>query len=139
MLIISKTFEFAASHRLYRPEWDAAKNSAVFGKCANPNGHGHNYRLEVAVCGELDPETGMVLDASELDRIVNLEILNDLDHANLNVDVTWLEAQIPTTEVLVEAIWGRLCSALESNAHSCKLQRLRLWETSRIFAEKSLS
>ncbi|MCB0345734.1 MAG: 6-carboxytetrahydropterin synthase [Bdellovibrionales bacterium] len=137
MLSISKSFEFSASHRLFRPEWDERRNSAVFGKCSNPNGHGHNYKLEVTVCGELNPETGMVLDASILDGIVTTEVIDHVDHANLDKDVAWLEGQVTTSEVIVEAVWKRLTAALKSQCQdTVALSRVRLWETSKIYAEK---
>lgn len=137
MLSLTKSFEFAASHRLHKPEWSDERNAAVFGKCANPNGHGHNYRLEVSVTGQLSPETGMVIDAAKLDEVVTAVILRDVDHSNLDLDVEWLRGQITTSEVLVEAFWSRLSRELERQNLPVKLHRIRLWETSRIYAQRT--
>ncbi|MCB0359781.1 MAG: 6-carboxytetrahydropterin synthase [Bdellovibrionales bacterium] len=135
VVTIAKTFEFSASHRLFRPEWSDEKNRRIFRKCANENGHGHNYQLEVVVGGSPDPETGMVFDASLLDQLVTEYILAELDHKNLDRDVLWHAGTIASSRNLVLAIWNRLAPALESFPAS--LERIRLWETSRIFAEYS--
>ena len=137
MICISKTFEFCASHRLAQPEWSDEKNSAVFGKCANPNGHGHNYRLEVTVSGPIQPETQMVMDASVLDSIVQEHVIHDLDHKHLNADVSWLHECIPTVEVILEAIWNRLEEPLQRAGNGARLEKLLLHETSRIFATRT--
>src|SRR5690349_3453313 len=93
-LSLCKTFEFSAAHRLFRPEWSDEQNAKAFGKCANPSGHGHNYRLEVSVSGEIEPLTGMVMDASILQQLVNEVLLDELDHKNLDVDVPWLRGKM---------------------------------------------
>jgi 6-pyruvoyltetrahydropterin/6-carboxytetrahydropterin synthase len=134
MVTLTKTFEFAASHRLFRPDWDDEKNRAVFGKCANPNGHGHNYQLEVSVAGEISSETGMVFDAEQLSRIVDELVFNEVDHKNLNRDVEWLAGKITTVEVIAESIWQRLAYALRERNPKARLHRIKLWETSRIYA-----
>lgn len=136
MLTIAKTFEFAASHRLVREEWSDEANFAAYGKCANKSGHGHNYKLEVCVGGEINPETGMVIDASKIEFIVKTSILDELDHKHLNFDVSWLKGKVPTSEVLVEAIWERLEPLVKQQAPNAQLQKLVLWETSRIYAAK---
>lgn len=149
MLTLSKTFRFAAAHRLYRQEWTPEQNQLTFGKCANRNGHGHNYRLEVSVSGEIDPETGMLLDASKLQRIVDEQVLDHLDHKNLDLDVPWLEGKITTVENLVNGIWDRLAPAIavsggsdsgdtdsRRNPRNVRLRKLVLWETERIFATR---
>lgn len=136
MLTISKTFEFSASHILSRPDWDEETNRKVFGKCANPNGHGHNYKLEVVVAGALSPDTGMILNTRELENIVQEGVLQDVDHVNLNYDVPWLQGQIPTSEVIVEAMWKRLSAKLSKSHPHVKLRRLKLHETRTIWAEK---
>ncbi len=129
---ITRRLHFAAAHRLGRPEWDEARNREVFGQCANPNWHGHNYELDVTVAGEVDPATGFVLDLKELKALVQDRVIEDLDHRNLNVDVGWMEGVNPTTENLVVAIWDRLAPALPGDV---ELVRLVLWETPRNYVE----
>lgn len=96
---------FNAAHRLHRPEWDDAKNLAVFGKCSNPNFHGHNYALEVWVDGEIDEETGYVIDLKTLKTIIQEHIIERFDHRNLNLDCPEFEGIIPTTENIAKVIW----------------------------------
>jgi 6-pyruvoyltetrahydropterin/6-carboxytetrahydropterin synthase len=129
---VTRRVHFCAAHRLGREEWDADKNASVFGSCANPNWHGHNYELDVTVEGEIDPETGFVYDLKELRDVVESGVINDLDHRNLNLDVSWLAGVNPTTENLVVAMWERLRSELPSRV---KLARLVLWETPRNYVE----
>jgi len=134
MICLTKIFDFSASHRLHRDEWSEAKNLEVFGKCANPNGHGHNYRLHVTVTGTLDPETNMILDASKLSDIVEEFVVHDVDHKNLNIDVTWLQTSIPTCEAIIDAMWNRLEPEIGKVAPNAMLYELRLHETKRIYA-----
>lgn len=129
---ITRRVHFSAAHRLGRDDWSRAENERVFGDCAHPNWHGHNYELDVTVEGEIDPETGFVLDLKELRDLVEERVIGDVDHRNLNLDVPWLEGVIPTTENLVVGIWRRLEDALESRAD---LVRLVLWETPRNYVE----
>ena len=129
---VTRRLHFAAAHRLGRADWDAARNTAVFGQCSNPNWHGHNYELDVTVEGEIDPETGFVLDLKRLRELVEAEVIGDVDHANLNLDVAWLSGLNPTTENLVVAIWGRLNPLLPGGT---RLVRLQLWETPRNYVE----
>jgi len=136
LITISKIFEFSACHTLARPDWSEEENNARFGKCANPNGHGHNYRLEVTVGGSLHPETGMLIDTKELQKIVDREVISDLDHKNLNQDVNWLEGKLPTTEILVDEIYKRIESPLKAAASNCRLSKVVLWETRKIFATR---
>ena len=140
MKTLTKIFDFCASHKLWRPEWDLAKNLEVFGKCANPNGHGHNYQLEVSISGEPNPITSMIIDAAKLKRMVDESIIQHLDHKNLNEDVPWLKESIPTVEAIVDAMWNRLDRLVELNsdgAHSIHLQKIQLWETPRIYAVRT--
>jgi 6-pyruvoyltetrahydropterin/6-carboxytetrahydropterin synthase len=125
---ITRTLHFSAAHRLARPDWSDERNREVFGDCSNVNWHGHNYELAVTVEGELDPETGYVMDLKRLKEVVRDAVVRDLDHRNLNLDVAWLEGTIPTTENLVVAIWERLAPRLEP---AVKLRRLVLSETPR--------
>lgn len=131
-LRVTRRLHFCAAHRLAREDWDAERNERVFGLCANPNWHGHNYELDVTVEGEVDPETGFVLDLKELHDIVERRVISELDHRNLNLDVPWLAGVNPTTEQLVIAIWDRLASALPEGV---RLARLVLWETPRNYVE----
>lgn len=125
---VTRRLHFSAAHRLAREEWSPAENRRVFGLCANPNWHGHNYELDVTVEGEIDPETGYVLDLKALTGLVDEHVVQDVDHRNLNLDVEWLEGVIPTTENLVVAIWERLEPRLPAGV---ELARLVLWETPR--------
>lgn len=129
MLTITRSFHFAAGHRLYRPDWSESRNQEVFGACSNPNGHGHNYTLEVSVTGPVDPETGMILNLRQLKETVTTQVIVDVDHKNLNADVAWMKDAIPTTEVFAERIWQRLVEVLGRAAPKVKLDRIVLHET----------
>lgn len=124
---VTRRVHFCAGHRLHKPDWDDARNRAMYGACSNPNGHGHNYDLEVTVEGEIDPVTGYVMDLRALKDLLGEAVLEDVDHANLNIDVAWLEGVVPTTENLAVAIWGRL----EGRMPAARLVAVRLWETER--------
>ena len=132
MVRITRRLHFSAAHRLARPEWSEEENRRVFGDCANPNWHGHNYELEVTVRGPVDPETGYVMDLKDLKELVNERVVDDLDHRNLNLDVPWLEGVMPTTENLVVRIWERLAAHIPDPA---ALDRVVLWETPRHWVE----
>jgi len=114
MYIIRKQFHFSAAHRLYSPHLSEGENEKQFGKCASPNCHGHNYKLEVAVTGDKNPMTGMVINFDELKEIVQEEIILELDHKNLNLDVDFLKGEITTAENLARLIWDRLQTRLSS-------------------------
>ncbi len=125
MVYLTRRVTFSASHRLWSNHLTEAENYAVYDKCANPNGHGHNYTLEVTVRGEPDPHTGMVLNLTDLKRIVNEQVVDGVDHKHLNYDVPWLEGVIPTTEMLVIKFWERLEHAFSSGL----LYEVKLHET----------
>ncbi len=129
---VTRLLHFNAAHRLYRPDWSDDRNAEVFGACANPNWHGHNYDIEVTVAGEPDPETGYVMDLGELKRLVNERVIDDVDHRNLNLEVPWLDGLNPTTENFVIAIWDRLAGRLPEGVD---LERIVLRETPRNFVE----
>ena len=131
---VTRRLHFSAAHRLERPGWSDERNRAVFGLCANPNWHGHNYELDVTVEGEVDPETGFVMDLKVLKELVESRVVDDLDHRNLNLDVPWLEGVNPTTEQLVVGIWRRLEGSLPGAG---RLVKLVLWETPRNYVEYS--
>ena len=121
-LSLSVLFEFAASHRLYRPDLSEQENHKLFGKCSNPNGHGHNYTLTVNVSGPVDATTEMIIDASLLKEVVEREVLH----------TPWLEGRVPTTEVLAHAIFERLALAVSEASGTARLDSVTLQETRRI-------
>jgi 6-pyruvoyltetrahydropterin/6-carboxytetrahydropterin synthase len=129
---VTRRLHFCAAHRLGREDWSAERNRQVFGLCANPNWHGHNYELDVTVEGPVDPETGYVLDLKELREVVEQRVVDELDHRNLNVDVAWLDGVNPTTENLVVAVWRRIADGLPAGV---RLAKLVLWETPRNYVE----
>ncbi len=129
---LTRVIRFSAGHRYSRPEWSDERNQAVFGPCANPHGHGHNYTLEVTVAGIPDPITGFAVDLSVLDTILRQEILSRLDHQNLNFTIPEFEegGSIPTTENLVIWIWRRIEPKIP-----VRLVRLRLYEDPTLFVD----
>ena len=128
---VTRRVHFSAGHRLHNPSFDEERNRDTYGLCNRPNGHGHNYDLEVTVEGEIDPETGFVMDLKQLKALLGRSVLADLDHANLNLDVPWLDGVIPTTENLAVAIWGQL----DRDLGPVRLVSIRLWETERNMVE----
>lgn len=136
MLTISRRASFAAAHRLFRAAWDDAHNDAVFGRCANPGGHGHNYVLEVTVGGNLDPETGMIADLKWVKEVMDRYVLDHVDHRNLNTDVAFLQNVLPTAENLARAFWDRLVGPISERA---TLVRVRVQETDNNAATYDLS
>ena len=112
---VSRKAHFNAAHRLHRKDWSAEKNEQVFGKCNNPNFHGHNYNLKVSVIGEIDPETGYVMDIKHLADLIEEEVEKPFDHKNLNLDVPEFENLNPTAENIVVIIWNKLRARLQSN------------------------
>jgi 6-pyruvoyltetrahydropterin/6-carboxytetrahydropterin synthase len=133
MLRLAKRYPFSASHRLHSSHLSEQENARLFGKCNNPYGHGHNYILEVGVCGEADPESGMLLPRGELDRLVREAVLDIVDHANLNADLPGMQGLVPTTENLALAIgdWLREAWEREFNGRPVRLDRVRIEETAR--------
>ncbi|MEO5943633.1 MAG: 6-carboxytetrahydropterin synthase [Ferruginibacter sp.] len=132
MVYITRIEHFNAAHKLYNPAWSREKNDEVFGKCANENWHGHNFELYVTVKGEPDAETGFVFDAKKLSLIIKENVLEKLDHKNLNVDVAFMKDKICSIENLITAIWHQLVPHVPA---SIKLHSLKLYETPRIFVE----
>jgi 6-pyruvoyltetrahydropterin/6-carboxytetrahydropterin synthase len=134
MLYLTRRETFNAAHKLHIPEWSDEKNRQVFGKCSNPNWHGHNYQLWVTVAGEPDPQLGFVMDAKKLSVIVKEEIIKDVDHANFNLDVAWFPKDLqPTTENMAFIFWQRIEERI--NASGARLYSIRLQETENIYAE----
>jgi 6-pyruvoyltetrahydropterin/6-carboxytetrahydropterin synthase len=122
---LGRQYRFAASHRLHTDAFSEEENARVFGKCANPFGHGHNYLLEISVSGDVDPATGMIANLAELDRFVEREVLEPFDHLSLNEDVAAFRRVVPTTENLCIEIYERL-----KKFPKAKLERVRVQETS---------
>jgi len=131
MVYLTRKIEFSASHLYHNPALSPEENRRVFGKCANPHGHGHNYTLEVTVEGQPDPVTGMVLDLKELKDILEREIMERMDHRFLNYEVAELGKQIPTCENLARLIW----TLLEPKIPRGRLYRVRLYESADLFAD----
>ena len=123
---------FSAAHRLFRPDWSDERNEAVFGDCSNPNWHGHNYELEVTVEGTIDPSTGFVMDLKGLKALVQDRVVRDVDHKNLNTEVSWLEGINPSTENVAVAVWSRLAGELPAGV---RLAKVLLRETARNWVE----
>lgn len=125
-MTLTRSYEFAASHRLHVPDMTEEENLALFGKCNNPAGHGHNYILEVTVTGTPDARTGMMVDLGELDSVVEREVVDRYDHRNLNCDLPEFAGRVTTTEIVVQEIYSRLEGKVPGH-----LKRIRLWETAR--------
>jgi len=125
MVYLTRRASFSAAHRLWSNDLTEAENYALYEKCANPNGHGHNYTLEVTVEGWPDTRTGMLLNLTELKEAMESAVIRWVDHKHLNHDVPWLEGSIPTTEILVIAFWQRLENVLPSGL----LYEVKLYET----------
>lgn len=132
MIYLTRIEHFNAAHKLYNEAWSREKNEEVFGKCANENWHGHNYDLYVTVKGEVDTDTGFLIDVKKLSGIINTHVLDILDHKNLNVEVEFLKGRICSTENLATGIWAILAAQLPANV---KLHCIKLYETARIFVE----
>lgn len=130
-VFVTKKVHFNAAHRIYNSAWSDEKNFEVFGLCSNPNGHGHNYVLEVTLVGTPNPETGYVYDLKHLKDLLEEHILQKLDHKNLNMDVDFMKGIIPTTENLAIQIWHQLQPLLRD----AKLYSLKLYETERNYVE----
>jgi 6-pyruvoyltetrahydropterin/6-carboxytetrahydropterin synthase len=124
---ITRVEDFCASHRLHSPLLTDEENRALYGKCNNVNGHGHNYRLYVTVRGEVDPRTGMLIELNQLAGLIREAITDQVDHLNLNIDVAFLQGVIPTAENLCQAFWQQL----EGRLPTGELWEIRLEETGR--------
>ncbi len=131
MVYLTRKAEFSASHFYHNPEFTPEENRRLFGKCNNPNGHGHNYTLEVTVKGEVDPRSGFVVDLKQLKQVLEREVLSLLDHRFLNKEVPEFATAIPTTENLAISIWQKLQPKLEV----ARLHRVRLYETPDLFVD----
>ncbi len=133
MVYLTRRERFNAAHRVFRPEWSDEKNEQVFGKCSNPNWHGHNYVLHVTVKGKLSPEKGYLVDLKILSRLVNEKIIDKIDHKNINLEVDFMAGKIPSTENIIISIWEELEPAVKELG--VELHRLKLEETENNFVE----
>ncbi len=129
---LTRREHFNAAHKLYNPQWTAERNDAVFGKCANENWHGHNFELFVTVKGAPDPDTGFIVDAKLLSKIIKEYVVDVLDHRNLNLDIPFMEGKICSIENLVFEIWGQLAPHMPQGV---LLHCIKLVETPRIYVE----
>ena len=131
MIQVTKKYELAASHRLWNPDWGEKRNFAVYGKCSNPRGHGHNYILEVTLRGKPDRRTGQAADLEEIDRVVRENVIERFDHKNLNEDTSEFAEMIPTVENMVKVFWELLLGKFSRG----ELVRVAVWETAKTYAE----
>ncbi len=134
MIYITRKEHFNAAHRMYREEWSEEKNKAVFGKCANPNWHGHNYDLFVTIKGEIKFATGYLMDLKDLKVIINDYVIEKLDHSNINKDVDFMAGKMASTELLCIEIFKQLKKPIEEN-EGVFLHAVKLYETENNFAE----
>ena len=134
MIFLTRRATFSASHYYWNAAWSEEKNRQVFGRCANRNGHGHNYTLEVTVAGEPDPVTGFVVDLKWLKDVIESEIMAAWDHRHFNLEVPEFADAIPTTENIAIAAWRRMEPAIAA-AGGARLASVRVYETPEIFAE----
>jgi 6-pyruvoyltetrahydropterin/6-carboxytetrahydropterin synthase len=130
-IAVSRKEHFNAAHRLYNSEWSMEKNDVVFGKCNNPNFHGHNYELIVTLIGVPDPSTGFVFDLKVLSDIINEHVIKHFDHKNLNLDTTFFKSLNPTAENIAVVIWRILRQQIDSTLEL----KVKLYETERNFVE----
>ncbi len=136
MIFVTRKVHFNASHRLHNPDKSDEWNRKTFGKCNNPNWHGHNYTIEVTVAGQPNPETGYVIDLSDLKAIISEKILDPCDHKNLNLEVPFLNDVIPSTENLCRVFFKELEHSVNQAAYgNSRLHSVKLYETERNFAE----
>lgn len=127
MIYLTRKERFCAAHRMFRPDWPDARNQEIFGKCSNPNWHGHNYILWVTVKGEPSPELGFVMNLNQLKQIISERIIEKIDHKNINIDVDFMKDKIATTENLAVAIWNELRLPVEEKGAT--LHCIRIEET----------
>jgi 6-pyruvoyltetrahydropterin/6-carboxytetrahydropterin synthase len=131
MILLTRKAEFSASHYYWNDAWSEEENVRKFGKCANRNGHGHNYTLEVTVSGEIDATTGFVVDLKELKDVLEKEVVSVYDHRHLNLEVPEFKSAIPTTENIAIAVWKRL----DGKIPGASLHRVRVYELPDLFAD----
>ena len=135
MVYVSRKEHFNAAHKLYNSSWSAARNAEVFGACANENWHGHNFELTVTVAGNPNPETGFVVDLKRLGELIKKEIVDRVDHKNINLDVDFMKDKMPTIEILIIEFWKILEPKIDTITQDGKLHKLLLTETNKQYAE----
>ncbi len=135
MIHVCRKEHFNAAHKLWNPNWSEEKNKEVFGPCANVNWHGHNFELIVTVKGKPDPETGFVVDLKQLSIVIRREIIDKVDHKNLNVDVDFMAGKMASCENLIMEFWRILAPEVDKIVRSGGLYKLTLYETPRNFVE----
>jgi 6-pyruvoyltetrahydropterin/6-carboxytetrahydropterin synthase len=133
MIHITRRERFNAAHRLFRPDYSDERNLEIFGKCSNPNWHGHNYELFVTVAGNINHETGFLINLKDLSKIINEKIIDKLDHKNMNLEVDFMKDKLASTENLAKAIWEELQKPVEKLG--AKLYCIKLYETENNFVE----
>ncbi len=133
MIFITRRERFNAAHRLFRPEYSDEKNLEVFGKCSNPNWHGHNYELFVTVKGEVDPETGFLVNLKTLSKIIKEKIISKIDHKNINIEVDFMKGKLASTENLAISIWNELEDSI--NELNARLHCVKIYESENNFVE----
>ncbi|MBI1722524.1 MAG: 6-carboxytetrahydropterin synthase [Gemmatimonadetes bacterium] len=131
VVTVTRRAHFNAAHRLHNPALSEAENARLFGPCANPNYHGHNYNLDVSVTGEIDPVTGYTIDIKTLKELIETHVVSNFDHKNLNLDVPEFRDTIPTAENIVVVCWRLLAPVIPRG----RLARIVLWETERNLVE----
>ncbi|MCC5928047.1 MAG: 6-carboxytetrahydropterin synthase [Cyclobacteriaceae bacterium] len=136
MIYLSREVHFCAAHKLYNPKWSKEKNEEIFGGCANENWHGHNFDMVVTIKGKVDPETGFVINFKDLKSVIKREILEKVDHKNLNLDVDFMAGKMTSCEVLVEEFWKILAPAIAKISDGqAVLHCIKLNETAKNYAE----
>jgi len=133
MIFITRKEQFNAAHRMFRPEWDDKTNFEIFGKCSNPNWHGHNYTLFVTVKGNLNPQTGFLVNLKDLSAVIREKVIDKLDHKNINIEVDFMKGLIASTENLAIAIWEQL--ELPIKNMGALLHCIKVCETDNNFVE----
>lgn len=133
MVYLTRREQFSAAHKLSREDWSSEKNSKVFGKCANPNWHGHNYELFVTVKGNIDVQTGFVIDLRLLSKLIKERVISQLDHKNVNLDTRFMLGKMASAENIAIAIWNELYKPVEEMG--CTLHCVKLVETENNFIE----
>ncbi len=132
MVYLTRQEHFNAAHKLYNPQWSREKNEEMFGVCANENWHGHNYDLYVTIKGDADTDTGFIMDVKKLSAIIKENVIEKLDHKNLNLDVDFMQGKMCSTENLAIAVWDQIIGHLPGNV---QLHCIKLYETPRIYVE----
>lgn len=127
MIYLTRRERFSAAHRMFRQDWSDEKNREVFGKCSNPNWHGHNYILWVTIKGDPDKERGFVMNINTLKKIIQEKVISEIDHRNINMEVSFMKGKIATTENLAAAIWNELATAIENAG--ARLHCIKIEET----------